>query len=87
MLTIEQARLYVTGWDHNRPANFPGLGDFIGWARGIERAPMEICCWCTRLAIGTSPLLGPDYSTKGREKSGKQKVGPSTMMRPPGDGR
>ncbi|MAT75821.1 hypothetical protein CMK14_11825 [Candidatus Poribacteria bacterium] len=39
MLTIEQARLCVTGWDHNRPANFPGLGDFIGWARGIERAP------------------------------------------------
>ena len=39
MLTVEQARLCVTGFDHNRPANFPGLGDFIGWARGIERAP------------------------------------------------
>lgn len=39
MLTIEQARLCVTGWDQNRPAHFPGLGDFIGWARGIERAP------------------------------------------------
>ena len=39
MLTVEQARLCVTGFDHNRPANFPGLGDFIGWARGIERTP------------------------------------------------
>ena len=39
MLTVEQARLCVTGFDHNRPADFPGLGDFIGWARGIERAP------------------------------------------------
>ena len=39
MLAVEQARLCVTGFDHNRPVNFPGLGDFIGWARGIERAP------------------------------------------------
>ncbi len=58
-----------------------------GWTRGIERAPNGDLCWCTLLAIGTSPLLSPDYFTKGREKSGKQKVGPSTMMRPPGDGR
>jgi hypothetical protein len=29
----------VTGWDKNRPDAFPGLGDFIGWAGGLERMP------------------------------------------------
>ena len=38
-LTIEQARVCVTGADHNRPDPFPGLGDFIGWPGGIERMP------------------------------------------------
>lgn len=38
-LTIKQARICVTGHDHNRPDPFPGLGDFIGWPGGIERMP------------------------------------------------
>jgi len=38
-LTAEQARICVTGYDHNRPDPFPGLGDFIGWAKAIERMP------------------------------------------------
>jgi len=38
-LTIEQARLCVTGFDHNRPDPFPGLGDFVGWPGGLERMP------------------------------------------------
>ena len=38
-LTIEQARVCVTGHNHNRPDPFPGLGDFIGWPGGIERMP------------------------------------------------
>ena len=38
-LTIEEARVCVTGHDHNRPDPFPGLGDFIGWPGGIERMP------------------------------------------------
>ena len=87
MLTIEQARLCVTGWDHNRPANFPGLGDFIGWARGIERAPNGDLLLVHSAGYWHVSFARPRYSTKGREKSGKQKVGPSTMMRPPGDGR
>ena len=33
------ARVCVTGWDVNRPETFPGLGDFIGWAGGLERMP------------------------------------------------
>ena len=76
MLTIEQARLCVTGWDQNRPAHFPGLGDFIGWARGIERAPNGDLLLVPPLAIGTSPLPYPDCFIKRREKNGKQKVGP-----------
>jgi photosystem II stability/assembly factor-like uncharacterized protein len=38
-LTIQQARVLVTGAKHNRPDAFPGLGDFIGWPGGIERLP------------------------------------------------
>lgn len=33
-LPLEQARICVTGFDHNRPDDFPGLGDFIGWTSG-----------------------------------------------------
>jgi len=36
---VSQARVCVTGADHNRPDDFPGLGDFIGWPGGIERMP------------------------------------------------
>jgi BNR repeat protein len=39
LLDINQARVCVTGADHNRPGAFPGLGDFIGWPGGIERMP------------------------------------------------
>ncbi len=38
-LTAEQARVCVTGADHNRPDHFPGLGDFIGWVGGVARMP------------------------------------------------
>jgi len=38
-LSAQEARICVTGYDHNRPDHFPGLGDFIGWAEGIERMP------------------------------------------------
>lgn len=38
-LTAEEARICATGWDFNRPDPFPGLGDFIGWAGGLERMP------------------------------------------------
>ncbi|MCZ6676529.1 MAG: sialidase family protein [Candidatus Poribacteria bacterium] len=37
--TAEEARICVTGWDNNRPDDFPGLGDFIGWAGGLARMP------------------------------------------------
>ena len=37
--TVEDARVCVTGFDHNRPAAFIGLGDFVGWAEAIERMP------------------------------------------------
>ena len=33
-LSLEEARICVTGFDHNRPDDFPGLGDFIGWTSG-----------------------------------------------------
>jgi len=36
-LPLEQARICVTGYDHNRPDPFPGLGDFIGWLGGVNR--------------------------------------------------
>ncbi len=39
LLTAEEARVCATGWDFNRPSPFPGLGDFIGWASGLERMP------------------------------------------------
>ena len=38
-LTIRQARVCITGADHNRPDPFPGIGDFIGWPGGIDRLP------------------------------------------------
>jgi hypothetical protein len=38
-LTAQEARICVTGHDHNRPDPFPGLGDFIGWAEAVERTP------------------------------------------------
>ena len=87
MLTVEQARLCVTGFDHNRPANFPGLGDFIGWARGIERAPNGDLLLVHSAGYWHVSFATPDYIAKKREKSGKQKVGRSIMMLLPGDGR
>ncbi len=36
-LSLEEARICVTGFDHNRPDPFPGLGDFIGWVGGVKR--------------------------------------------------
>jgi len=38
-LDVKEARVLVTGADHNRPESFPGLGDFIGWPGGVERMP------------------------------------------------
>ena len=38
-LTYKQARICVTGYDTNRPDGFAGLGDFIGWAGGLEKLP------------------------------------------------
>ncbi|MAV37981.1 MAG: hypothetical protein CMJ59_21290 [Planctomycetaceae bacterium] len=38
-MDIAQARVCVTGADHNRPAAFPGIGDFIGWPGGLDRMP------------------------------------------------
>jgi len=36
-LPLEKARICITGYDHNRPDPFPGLGDFIGWVGDIVR--------------------------------------------------
>ena len=36
-LRLEESRICVTGYDHNRPDPFPGLGDFVGWVGGVER--------------------------------------------------
>ena len=36
-LSLDKARICVTGFDHNRPDDFPGLGDFIGWTSGAVR--------------------------------------------------
>ena len=36
-LSLEKARICVTGFDHNRPRPFPGLGDFIGWVGDVTR--------------------------------------------------
>ena len=38
-LTAVSARVCITGAEHNRPASFVGLGDFIGWPGGIETMP------------------------------------------------
>ena len=38
-LTAKDVRVCVTGFDHNRPKPFDGMGDFIGWAEGIQRLP------------------------------------------------
>jgi len=44
-LSLEKARLCITGFDHNRPDPFPGLGDFIGWVGGVNRlANGELLC-------------------------------------------
>ena len=44
-LPLEKARLCITGFDHNRPDPFPGLGDFIGWVGGVNRlANGELLC-------------------------------------------
>ena len=87
MLTVEQARLCVTGFDHNRPANFPGLGDFIGWREELNVPPTEICFWFTLLATGTSPLPHPEYFIRKQEKNGTKKVGRLIIMLPPGADR
>ena len=34
---LEKARICITGYDHNRPDPFPGLGDFIGWVGDLVR--------------------------------------------------
>jgi hypothetical protein len=39
LLNINQARVCVTGADHNRPDSYVGIGDFIGWPGGIDRMP------------------------------------------------
>ena len=36
-LPLNRARICITGFDHNRPAPFPGLGDFIGWIGAVNR--------------------------------------------------
>ena len=36
-LPLKKARVCVTGFDHNRPDPFPGLGDFIGWVGDVTR--------------------------------------------------
>ena len=36
-LPLEKARICITGFDHNRPDPFPGLGDFIGWVGDVVR--------------------------------------------------
>ena len=38
-LSIKQARVCITGADHNRPDSYVGIGDFIGWPGGIDRMP------------------------------------------------
>ena len=36
-LPLSKARICITGYDHNRPDPFPGLGDFIGWVGDVAR--------------------------------------------------
>lgn len=44
-LPLDEARICITGFDHNRPDPFPGLGDFIGWVGGVNRlANGELLC-------------------------------------------
>lgn len=44
-LSLEEARVCITGFDHNRPDPFPGIGDFIGWVGGVNRlANGELLC-------------------------------------------
>ena len=38
-LAGKDVRVRVTGYDHNRPKPFAGMGEFIGWAEGIQRLP------------------------------------------------
>ena len=38
-LSIGEARLKVTGARHNRPDDYPGIGDFLGWPGGVDRMP------------------------------------------------
>ncbi len=44
-LPLDKARVCITGYNHNRPDPFPGLGDFIGWVGGVNRlASGELLC-------------------------------------------
>lgn len=36
-LPLDKARICITGYDHNRPDSFPGMGDFIGWVGDVVR--------------------------------------------------
>jgi sialidase-1 len=36
-LPLDEARTCIVGHDHNRPDDFPGLGDFIGWPGDLVR--------------------------------------------------
>ena len=36
-MPLDKARICITGFDHNRPEAFPGLGDFIGWVGEVTR--------------------------------------------------
>ena len=36
-LPLDKARMCIVGYDHNRPNQFPGLGDFIGWPGDLVR--------------------------------------------------
>lgn len=36
-LPLNKARICITGYDHNRPDSFPGMGDFIGWLGDVVR--------------------------------------------------
>ncbi|MEC9009361.1 MAG: sialidase family protein [Planctomycetota bacterium] len=38
-LAVSQARMKITGARHNRPDDYKGIGDFIGWPGGIDRLP------------------------------------------------
>ncbi|MFP6765877.1 MAG: sialidase family protein, partial [Planctomycetaceae bacterium] len=64
-LPLGQARICITGFDHNRPAPFPGLGDFIGWIGAVNRLENgELLCvhsagyW--HVSFATPVLLNKD---------------------------